>query len=104
MHSQWFGVIGGSNGAIYRHWQIGADYDNNVGMPQLFIYWSKLKELKKLCNNGLVPARDEEKYDQIYKYEHIFISIVSIINYLTKYAKLVDQIFDETSFATASLR
>ena len=30
------GVRGGSSGAIYRHWQIGADYDNNIAMSITF--------------------------------------------------------------------
>jgi len=95
------GVRGGSSGAIYRRWQIGADYDDHVSMSMAFRRWLQIKRVKKLCNNDSSPKRGQENYDPTYKYNYIFKTIVHNVNYLTKCAEL-DATIDETSFATAS--
>ena len=95
------GVRGGSSGAIYRRWQIGADYDDDVAMSISFRRWLQVKRVKKLCNNDVVPKRNEPDYDPTYKYDYIYKCIVHNVNYLTEHAEL-DATIDETTFATAS--
>ena len=51
------GVRGGSSGAIYRRWQIGADYDDHIAMSQTFRRWLQIKRIKKLCNNDSAPKK-----------------------------------------------
>ena len=40
-------VCGGSSGAIYHHWQIGAYYDDDVAMSMSFRRWLQVKRVKK---------------------------------------------------------
>ena len=95
------GVRGGSSGAIYRRWQIGADYDDTIAMAQTYRRWLQIKRVKKLCNNDSAPKKGEKYYDPTYKYDYIFKCIVHNTNYLSYLADL-DATIDETSFATAS--
>ena len=95
------GVRGGSSGAIYRRWQIGADYDDDIAMAISFRRWLQVKRVKKLCNNDVVPKRNEPEYDPTYKYDYIYKCIVHNVNYLSEHAEL-DATLDETTFATAS--
>ena len=95
------GVRGGSAGAIYRRWQAGADYDDNIAMSISFRRWLQVKRIKKLCNNDSVAKRGDPHYDPTYKYDYIFKCIIHNVNYLTEYAEL-DATIDETTYATAS--
>ena len=95
------GVRGGSAGAIYRRWQVGADYDDNIAMAISFRRWLQIKRVKKLCNNDNTPKRNDPDFDPTYKYDYIFKCIVNNVNYLTECAEL-DATIDETTFATAS--
>ena len=95
------GVRGGNSGAIYRRWQIGADYDNYISTALPFCQWLQIKRVKKLCNNDTVAKRGQSGYNPTYKYNYIFKTIIHYINYLTEKAEL-DATIDETSFTTAS--
>ncbi len=95
-------VRGGSSSAIYCHWQVGADYDNNIAMVISFTRLLQIKRIKKLCNNDSVPKRGDYNFDPTYKYDYIFKCIINNVNYVTKYAEL-DATIDKTTFATASL-
>jgi len=95
------GVRGGSSGAIYRRWQMGADYDDNIAMSITFRRWLQIKRIKKLCNNDTAPKRGQPNYDPTYKYDYIFKVLVHNVNFLTKKAE-IDATIDETSFSTSS--
>ena len=96
------GVRGGSSGAIYRRWQIGADYDDHISMALSFRRWLQIKRVKKLCNNdSAIKNKDSPNYDPTYKYDYIFKCIINNVNYLTMDAEL-DCTIDETTYATAS--
>ena len=95
------GVRGGSSGAIYRRWQIGADYDDHISMALTFRRWLQIKRVKKLCNNDTSFKRNHPQFDPTYKYDYIFKCIINNVNYLTKRGEL-DATIDETTFATAS--
>ena len=62
---------------------------------------SRWRELKKLCNNDVVPKQNEPDYGPTYKYDYIYKCIVHNVNYLSELAEL-DATLDETTFATAS--
>ena len=79
---------GGSSAAIYRCWQIGADYDEHIAMSQTFHRWLQIKQIKKLCNNDSAPKKGQEKNNPVYKYNYIFKCIVNNVNFLTKNAEL----------------
>ena len=95
------GVRGGSSGAIYRRWQIGADYDDAIAMSLSFRRWLQIKRVKKLCNNDSVAKRGSPNFDPTYKYDYIYKCIINNIDYVTEKAEL-DATIDETTFATAS--
>ena len=93
---------GGSSRAIYRRWQIGADYDDHIAMALSFRRWLQIKRVKKLCNNdSAIKNKDSVDYDPTYKYDYIFKCIINNVNFLSMDAEL-DCTIDETTFATAS--
>ena len=96
------GVKGGSLGAIYCRWQIGADYDVHLAMALSFCRWLQIKRVKKLCNNdGAFKNKESPNYDPTCKCNYIFKCTINNVNYLLMDAEL-DCIIDETTFVTAS--
>ena len=75
------GVRGGSSGAIYRHWQIGTDYHDNIAMSITFRRWLQIKRIKKLCNNDPAPKQGQPNYAPAYKYDYIFKVLVHSIRF-----------------------
>ena len=76
------GVRGGSSGAIYRRWQMGADYDDHVAMSLTFRRWLQIKIIKKLCNKDSAIKRGEINYNPTYKYDYIYKCIIHNVNFL----------------------
>lgn len=95
------GVRGGSGGAIYRRWQIGSDYDDDIFMGQKYRRWLQIKRIKKLCNNQEVPKKGQDGYDPSFKFDLIWKVLFHNINAISKYADL-DYTGDETTWATGS--
>ncbi len=57
------GVLGGSQGAIYRRWdKTSACYDPVIASAMTLQRFGEIKRHKKLCNNDKVPKRGESKY------------------------------------------
>ena len=47
------GVRGGTSGAIYRFWNMGYDYYDDIAQGINYQRWFQLKISKKLCNNNI---------------------------------------------------
>ena len=75
------GCRGGSSGAVYCRWQIGADYDDNIAMAISFRRWLQIKFIKKLCNNDSVPKKGDPNFDPAYKYDHLIKCKINNVNY-----------------------
>ena len=95
------GVRGGSNGAIYRRWQVGSDYDNLIDLSMTHCRFIQIKRVMKLCDNKACPKQGEAGYDPAYKFDYIWKTIVHNVNAISKTADL-DLCGDETSYATGS--
>jgi hypothetical protein len=91
------GVKGGSNGAIYRRWMDGADYDALVQGSITHTRWLQIKRVMKLNNNQTSPKRGEEGYDPAFKFDMLYDVLISNLNAVTKYAES-DQCGDETTW------
>ena len=78
------GVRGGCSSAIYRRWQIGANYDDNIAMSITFRRWLQIKRIKNLCNNDTTPKQGKPNYDPTYKYDYIFKVLMHNVNFRAK--------------------
>jgi hypothetical protein len=92
------GVHGGSNGALHRQWQSGADYDDAIVDSMKYSRWLQIKRVIKLCDNHSSPKRGEPNYDPGYKYDLAFKSLVANVNAVSHKAEL-DICGDETTWA-----
>jgi hypothetical protein len=77
------GVKGGSNGAIYRRWMDGADYDALVQGSITHTRWLQIKRVMKLNNNQSSPKRGEEGYDPAFKFDMLYDVLISNLNAVT---------------------
>jgi hypothetical protein len=93
------GVKGRSNGAIYRRWMDGADFDPLVAASITHTRWlMQIKRVMKLNNNQTSPKRGEEGYNPAFKFDLIYADVmISNLNAVTKHADL-DQCSDETTW------
>jgi hypothetical protein len=91
------GVKGGSNGAIYRRWMDGADYDSLIQGSITHTRWLQIKRVLKLNNNQTSLRRGEEGYNPAFKFDLIYDVMISNLNAVTKYAE-ADQCGDETTW------
>jgi hypothetical protein len=63
------GVLGRSDGAIYRRWQEGdCNYNKAVANSMMHTCWLQIKRVYKLNNDDLEVKRGEPNYDPAYKY------------------------------------
>ena len=93
------GVVGGSDGAIYRRWQPGKKtYDADIAASLTWSCWKEIKRVLKLCDNSTAKKRGEEGYDLAYKFDYIVKCLVHNINCITEDAEL-DLCGDETTWA-----
>ena len=93
------GVLGGSNGALYRRWMNGETmYDSVIHDSISHDRFLQIKRTIKLCNNYEAKRKGELGYEPAYKYDLIFKALVANCNALTKKADL-DLCGDETTFA-----
>ena len=92
------GVLGGSNGAIYRRFQKNSCcYSREIDRVMSLTRFSQLKQSLKLCHNGSAPKRNDEGYDPAYKYDLIYKTIVHNCNGVTLYADQ-NQTIDESTW------
>lgn len=95
------GVKGGSNGALYRRWDIACPemYSEAISKTMTLTRFGELKRSKKLClnNDKSNPARGEPGYNPAYKFDLIYKCIVQNTNAITKKAD-ENQVLDETTW------
>jgi hypothetical protein len=91
------GVRGGSDGALYRRWIDGSDYDHYVADSINHSRWLQIKRTYKLCNNDISPKRGEPGYNPAYKYDMLYDTLIHNINQMTEFAES-DQCGDETTW------
>jgi hypothetical protein len=92
------GIHGGSNGALYHHWQRSSTiFDARIANSITHTRWLQIKRTLKLCNKDLAPKRGENGYDPAYKYDYIFCTIIDNLNSLTERAEL-DLCGEETTY------
>jgi hypothetical protein len=91
------GVRGGSDGALYRRWIDGSDYDHDVADSINHSRWLQIKRTYKLCNNDISPKRGEPGYNPAYKYDMLYDTLIHNINQMTEFAES-DQCGDETTW------
>jgi hypothetical protein len=77
------GVRGGSDGALYRQWIDGSDYDHYVAESINHSRWLQIKRTCKLCNNNVSPKRGEPGYNPAYKYDLLYNTLIHNINQMT---------------------
>ena len=78
------GVHGGSDGALYCHWQKSSkSFD-----PRIADSITQIKRTIKLCDNNLAPKRGENGYGPAYKHDYIYLTIIDNLNALTLRAEL----------------
>ena len=91
------GVLGGMQGAIYRRWKKSdSAYDPEISGTITHIRWVQIKRVFKLCDNAAAPKKGENGYDPSYKYDYVYLCLVSNTNELTLFADL-DLCGDETT-------
>jgi hypothetical protein len=91
------GVLGGSDGAIYRRWSRGkSNYDMEIAGAITHTRWLQDKRVYKICDNDLAPKKGEPDYDPAYKYDYIYKCLVHNINEFTQLGDL-DLCGDETT-------
>ena len=60
------GVLGGSQGAIYRRWDRNSVcYDPEIASAMSYTRFCEIKRNKKLCNNDKVPQRGQGKLSNV---------------------------------------
>ena len=67
---------GGSSGAIYRCWQIAADYDDHIAMSQRSVDGSKSNELKSFATMILLQKK-------VKKSTTMYTNMTTFLNTLT---------------------
>jgi hypothetical protein len=92
------GVKGGRKGAIYRHWQDGANFCEYVTKSHHRKSWLQIKHTYNLNLNSTTAKRGQEGYDTAYKYDYIYDAVIKNVTYFTKYADQ-DLCDGETSWA-----
>ena len=53
-------VRGGTSGAIYRPWQMSADYDYDIVQGMNYWCWIQIKKGQKLCNDDTATSKVQE--------------------------------------------
>jgi hypothetical protein len=91
------GVRGGSNGAVHRRWELGAEHDQHILRSISYLRYLAVKRVIKLNNNSASPKRGEPLYNPCYKFDMIYDAIVSNTNCLTLKAE-DDQCGDESTW------
>lgn len=92
------GVLGGSNGAIYRRFDTSnVMYSREVSHSITLTRFHEIKRTIKLCNNDAAPKRGEAGYNPAYKYTMIYDTIVHNVNAITAKAD-DDQTLDESTW------
>ena len=92
------GVLGGSNGALYRRWnQESSNYSKEIATEMTATRFQELKQAIKLCHNGSVSKSGQPGYDPAYKYDLVYKAMVHNTNAITKYAS-ENQTIDETTW------
>eukprot|EP00957_Ditylum_brightwellii_P210743 15365340-Ditylum_brightwellii.AAC.1 len=81
-------VRGGSNGAIYRQWQQGTNYDDVMAMSMSYIHFLQIKCTRKICNNDSAKKKKEDGYNPAHKYNYIYDTIFPNVNAFTCYVDL----------------
>ena len=66
------GVRGGTNGAFYRRWHMGADYNDGIEQGINYRHWIQIKRVKKLCNNDTETRKGQDGYNPSYKIDYIW--------------------------------
>ena len=75
------GVLGGSNGALYRRWdEYNCMYSPDIAKSMTMTRYGQLKRNKKLCINEATPKRVEPGYNPAYKYDLVYAVMVFNIN------------------------
>jgi hypothetical protein len=92
------GVLGGSNGALYRKWDINSIcFSSQVAGSMTITRFYELKSSKKLCHNGSSPQRGMDGYDPAYKFDLIYKTLVHNVNAVSKFAD-ENQVLDESTW------
>lgn len=93
------GVLGGSNGALYRRWNknIACCYSKDIATSMTLTRYGEIKRNLKLCNNDTAPKRSQQGYNPGYKYDLIYKAIVHNTNAITLKADET-QVIDETTW------
>lgn len=92
------GVLGGSNGAIYRRFdKSNVMYSREVSQALTLTRFHEIKRTIKLCNNDASPKRGEVDYNPAYKYALIYDAIVHNVNAITEKAE-DDLVVDESTW------
>ena len=94
------GVLGGSDGAIYRRFDSrkgNTNYCKHIAETFSRERWHHIKRIVKLCDNDKAIKRGQVGYEPAYKYDYIFDTLVHNVNALT-FKVDSDQCLDETSF------
>ena len=73
-----------SNGAIYRHWQQGTDYDVYIDEFMRQCCWIQIKRCIKLNNNEATRNHGKDGYNPAHKFYFIWRTLAQNMNLLTK--------------------
>jgi hypothetical protein len=76
------GVRGGSNGAVHRRWELGADHDKHISRSISYSRYLAVRQVIKLNDNSASPKRGEPLYNPCYKFNMIYDAIISYTNCL----------------------
>jgi hypothetical protein len=83
------GVLGGSDGAIYRRWsRRKSNYDMETAGAITHLRWLQIKQVYKICDNDLAPKQGDADYDPAYKYDYIYTCLIHNINEFTQLGDL----------------
>ena len=63
------GVLGGTSGTIYRRWQMGADYDDDIAQGMNYRLCIQIKRVKKICNNNTETNKGQDGYNKSYRFD-----------------------------------
>ena len=95
------GVLGGSNGALYKRWEKGGCmYQKDIAKTMTLTRFWQLKSNQKLCINEGSKKRGEDGYDPAYKFDKLYKSMVHNVNAITKKAD-EDAVVDESTWGHA---
>ena len=75
------GVIGGSNGALYKRWNPNSPiYSPEIAQSMTLTRFGEIKSNIKLCNNDESNSRDQEGYNPTYKVDLHYKALVANTN------------------------